>query len=272
MVFAQVRRRIPNGRRQLTAREPSFALGRSGGITHSDSMGSGSLAKVSGSRQQKARQQVAAVCYRIGRRGVEFLLVQTRGGRWIFPKGGVEPGLTHAQSAALEALEEAGAHGRIEEIPFARYFRRVQGTGVSDASTAAFLCEVRRREAPHEANRNPTWFCAGKAKERLRRDRPHDFGEELARVVDRASSRIKRLQSGACGSRGFEHKDELQKVRFDYFDVSRLYDGRRIPAIEAVEAIGRRVLRLGAGGSVSDRARNVTAIDTGLGSANLLKR
>src|SRR5271167_689369 len=76
------------------------------------------------SRLSRGRQQVAALCYRIRKRGLEFLLVQTRGGRWIFPKGGVEPGFTHAQSAALEAFEEAGVHGRIEEIPFARYFRR----------------------------------------------------------------------------------------------------------------------------------------------------
>ncbi len=61
----------------------------------------------------------------------EFLLVQTRGGRWIFPKGGVEPGLTHAQSAALEAFEEAGVHGRMEEIPFARYFRRKADTAIA---------------------------------------------------------------------------------------------------------------------------------------------
>jgi len=58
-----------------------------------------------------------------GGRGIEFLLVQTRGGRWIFPKGGVERGLTRAQSAALEAFEEAGVHGRIEAAAFARYFK-----------------------------------------------------------------------------------------------------------------------------------------------------
>src|SRR5580658_6607097 len=75
------------------------------------------------SRLPQGRQQVAAVCYRIGKRGIEFLLVQTRSGRWIFPKGGVEPGLTHAQSAALEAFEEAGVHGRMETVAFARYSR-----------------------------------------------------------------------------------------------------------------------------------------------------
>src|SRR5215470_13683772 len=67
------------------------------------------------------RQQVAAVCFRILSTGIEFLLVRTRRNRWTFPKGGVQPGLTHAQSAAIEAYEEAGVHGRIEEATFAQY-------------------------------------------------------------------------------------------------------------------------------------------------------
>jgi 8-oxo-dGTP pyrophosphatase MutT (NUDIX family) len=150
-------------------------------------MGSGPSAKVLRAPvRQKRRQQVAAVCYRIGRRGVEFLLVQTRGARWIFPKGGAEPGVTLAQSAALEAFEEAGVHGRIEEIPFARYFRSTPDSGDAEAAIAAYLCEVTRREAPQEANRNPTWFSAEKAKQRLRQDRAHDFG--AARMALRVSS------------------------------------------------------------------------------------
>src|SRR5882672_1187772 len=74
-------------------------------------------------RSMRGSEQVAAICYRIGKRGIEFLLVRTRGGRWTFPKGSVESGLTHAQAAALEAFEEAGVHGRIEEAAFARYVR-----------------------------------------------------------------------------------------------------------------------------------------------------
>jgi|ERR1700733_2153746 len=243
-------------------------------------MGSGPSAKVlRAPMRQKRRQQVAAVCYRIGRRGVEFLLVQTRGGRWIFPKGGAEPGVTLAQSAALEAFEEAGVHGRIEEIPFARYFRSTLDAGDAEAAIAAYLCEVTRREAPREANRNPTWFSAEKAKQWLRQDRAHDFGEQLARVVDRASSRIERLRSGANGSASFELKDELQKVRFDFPEAGRLHEGSRqvalvryvlrqqgakFPAIAAAE-IKQRILRLSAGPDSSpDPAGNVTAIDSAL--------
>src|SRR5271169_2849535 len=86
-------------------------------------------------RKLRGCEQVAAVCYRIRRSGIEFLLVRTNSGHWTFPKGGTEPGLTHAQAAALEAFEEAGVHGRIEEVAFTRYIRRKR-TGNSDARSA----------------------------------------------------------------------------------------------------------------------------------------
>src|SRR5271169_2973372 len=83
------------------------------------------LVRLSQLRKLCECEQVAAVCYRLRGDGIEFLLVRTRGGgRWTFPKGSAEPGLTHAQAAALEAFEEAGVHGRIEEAPFAQYCRR----------------------------------------------------------------------------------------------------------------------------------------------------
>ena len=167
------------------------------------------------------RQQVAAVCYRAGAQGIEFLLVQTRSGRWIFPKGGVEAGLTQAQSAALEAFEEAGVHGRIEEMPFARY-RLDKSSGkksahntTSSETVTVHLCEVSHLEAPQEAYRTPTWFSAEKAKRRLMANRGGELGEELAGVVDRAVSRIRRLE--ACAGGEFQ-SDALRKVRFEAFE------------------------------------------------------
>src|SRR6202521_1401705 len=75
-------------------------------------------------RRLRGCEQVAAVCYRIRGSGIEFLLVRTNSGHWTFPKGSTEPGLTHAQAAALEAFEEAGVHGRMEEASFTQYVRR----------------------------------------------------------------------------------------------------------------------------------------------------
>ena len=149
-------------------------------------------------RKLRGCEQVAAICYRVRGGAIEFLLVQTRGGRWIFPKGSAEAGLTNAQAAALEAFEEAGVHGRIEEAPFIRYVRRKNngaGPGV-EVTTNAYLCAVSRLDAPQEPDRNPTWLSPEKAKRRLRADRGNDFGNELCRVIDRAVSRIHRLNRG----------------------------------------------------------------------------
>ena len=156
-------------------------------------------------RRLRECDQVAAVCYRIRGGEIEFLLVRTNSGHWTFPKGKAEPGLTHAQAAALEAFEEAGVHGRMEEASFARYVRR-KGGGMRGAARAdrsaekeivvqAHLCEVSRLDAPQEQGRNPTWFSAKKAKRRLCEDRTADFASELARLVDRAANRISRLHN-----------------------------------------------------------------------------
>ena len=180
-------------------------------------------------RRLKRCEQVAAVCYRVRGSEIEFLLVQTRGGRWTFPKGSAERGLTHAQAAALEAFEEAGVHGRMEEASFTRYVRR-KGAGNSDAGSSsrpgdkelainAHLCEVTRLDPPQEFDRDPTWFSAAKAKRRLREGRKPDYGAELARVVDRAVTRIQRLRSAIPtlpdGPQfNATKKDALQKVQF----------------------------------------------------------
>jgi len=157
-------------------------------------------------RKLRGREQVAAVCYQLHAGGIEFLLVQTRSGRWTFPKGGVEPGLTRAQSAALEAFEEAGVHGRMEELSFTQY---CAGKADADRLIHAHLCEVLRLGRPQEANRHPTWFSPHKAKRRLRQDRTPEKASQLCGVVDRAVSRIQRSHAGVSAG------DALQKVQFE---------------------------------------------------------
>lgn len=137
--------------------------------------------------------------------------MRTRKGRWTFPKGGVVEGLTRAQSAALEAFEEGGVHGRIEQVSFTRYRLRKRATE-SDIQTEihAHLCEVVRLGPPEESNRTPTWFSPENAQSRLKERRsPHD-GRELARVVDRAMNRILRTTNRKATS-----PDPLQRVHFE---------------------------------------------------------
>jgi 8-oxo-dGTP pyrophosphatase MutT (NUDIX family) len=161
-------------------------------------------------RKLKTRVQVAAVCFRISKGRIEFLLVRTDRGRWTFPKGGAESGLTHAQSAALEAFEEAGVHGRMEEACFASYVHGQRGAKRSGAtpSVHAHLCEVLCLSRTKEPHRRPTWFSPEKTKRRLQRDRAPDYAAELIRVVDLAVARIRSLGNGEDVRAGFEAFDD----------------------------------------------------------------
>src|SRR5262249_30053369 len=196
------------------------------------------------------RHLVAAVCFRILSTDIEFLLVRTRRGRWTFPKGGTEPGLTHAQSAALEAFEEAGVHGRIEEISFLKYkLHKSDLNGDEQAHDVihALLCEVLGHGTPEELYRNPTWFSSEKAKARLAQGRSAENAAELARVVDRATGRIRRLPT-----RSLVVNDPLMKVRFEAAEIE-LRSGRA--ALSASAQRTGRILPISSNGPGSGRGR-----------------
>ena len=62
------------------------------------------------------RTQFAALCYRIKNEKVSILLVTSRQTkRWILPKGWPMEGKTPAESAAIEAWEEAGVTGKVHD-------------------------------------------------------------------------------------------------------------------------------------------------------------
>jgi 8-oxo-dGTP pyrophosphatase MutT (NUDIX family) len=183
-------------------------------------------------RKLRSCKQVAAVCYRVCDGEIEFLLVRTSGGdRWTFPKGSVARGLTQAQSAALEAFEEAGVHGRIEEVRFARYLkhgrcdlRDSSKRSADEFAVNAHLCEVFRLGRAQESNRNRTWFTAKEARLRLQEGRERDEGAEFASVVEKAAARIRHLRKpGGAIVDHFVHqsleqwapRDALQQVHFE---------------------------------------------------------
>jgi phosphohistidine phosphatase len=66
--------------------------------------------------------QSAIIPYRRTAEGKKILIVGSSSGRhWVVPKGIVEPGLSPAESAAVEAREEAGVEGRIENGPLGAF-------------------------------------------------------------------------------------------------------------------------------------------------------
>ena len=214
----------------VDARDTRLVIVGSAGGAHQRA---GEFVRLSRLRKLRECEQVAAVCYRVRCGGIEFLLVRTRGGgRWTFPKGSAEAGLTHAQAAALEAFEEAGVHGRIEEASFARYIRRLgqrSGSRVErKVAVWAHLCQVFRLSPPQEPERNRTWFSVEEARDRLHEGRNRKDGAALARVIERAAARIEATLQGTEFRESREQnplyrerasapqRDGLQEVRFDF--------------------------------------------------------
>jgi len=67
-------------------------------------------------------RQSAVIPYRRTETGPQILIVRSSSGRhWTVPKGIVEPGLSAAASARIEAREEAGVEGRIGCTPLGHF-------------------------------------------------------------------------------------------------------------------------------------------------------
>lgn len=76
-------------------------------------------------------RQSGAIPYSIVEGRMAFLLITSRrSGKWIFPKGAVEPGMTPWESAAIEAHEEAGVAGEVSSELVGSYRTGASGDNV----------------------------------------------------------------------------------------------------------------------------------------------
>ncbi len=87
--------------------------------------------------------QACAVPFRTVAQRIEFCLITASSGRWLFPKGCVEPGDTFAEAALKEALEEAGLHGRVIGEPIGCYEFEKKG---QPRTAIVFLMEVSKSD------------------------------------------------------------------------------------------------------------------------------
>ena len=134
--------------------------------------------------------QVAAVAYRERLGEPEFLLVRTGSGRWTFPKGNVERSLGARHSALREAMEEAGAHGKMAHFPFCAYLASKRGDS-RQFFVYAYLLRVTRQHEPPELERDPQWFDAETARRMLRLSRSEMEAAQIANVIDLAVAVIR---------------------------------------------------------------------------------
>jgi 8-oxo-dGTP pyrophosphatase MutT (NUDIX family) len=109
-------------------------------------------------------RQVAALPWRIsadGRR--EILMITSRETRrWVIPKGGRMAGKTDPQAAAVEAMEEAGVQGEIEQTAIGafRYAKRLRSGDTRNCVVAVFPLKVLIQLGawPEAAERERRWM------------------------------------------------------------------------------------------------------------------
>jgi phosphohistidine phosphatase len=111
-------------------------------------------------------RQSAVIPYRRSGDRLELLLVTSRKGRrWVLPKGVVDPGMTAAESAAKEALEEAGVRGPVDPRVLGIYrYRKWRGT----CTVEVFAMAVEEELATWpEASRKREWLAPEEAQRRV---------------------------------------------------------------------------------------------------------
>jgi 8-oxo-dGTP pyrophosphatase MutT (NUDIX family) len=118
--------------------------------------------------------QYAALCFRVHkRRGLEILLVTSRGtGRWIPPKGWPIKGKSPSQSAAVEALEEAGVIGHVQKSALGRYRYQPKGGQVGRPASEAYIFALEvlfhAQRFKEKGQREIKWFSPKKAAKLVR--------------------------------------------------------------------------------------------------------
>lgn len=132
-------------------------------------------------RKDDVRSQFAALCYRIKKGKVQVLLITSRTSRrWIVPKGWPIDGKTPAESAAVEAWEEAGVRGRCDGrcIGIFSYSKDTEDQGALPCLAMIFAIEVQElaEEYPEVDQRDRVWLSRKKASKLV--EEP-----ELARIL-----------------------------------------------------------------------------------------
>ena len=134
-----------------------------------------------GGKKSDVRSQFAALCYRVRKKKVQVLLITSRNTkRWIVPKGWPMDGKTPAESAAIEAWEEAGVRGHSDGrcIGIFSYSKETDSEGELPCLAMVFAVEVASLadDYPEVSERKRTWVSRKQAAKMV--DEP-----ELSRIL-----------------------------------------------------------------------------------------
>lgn len=119
---------------------------------------------------KKNRQQLAALCWRMEKGEPQVLLITSRGtGRWVVPKGWPMEGRSPWDAAAIEAWEEAGVKGCIDNQPlgqfnYDKYLNRSRSKFRNcDVDVYPLRVDMLSEDFPESKERHRQWFSLAEA-------------------------------------------------------------------------------------------------------------
>lgn len=137
----------------------------------------------------KGDRQFAALPYRRNKKGmIEIMLVTSRETRrWIVPKGWPIAGVAPHNLAALEAMEEAGLLGKVDEMPIGSYrYDKKRGDGsIVNCTVDTFTMEVEQQMPawPEQDERKTRWFEPEEAAKQVQEPELRELIRKLARKL-----------------------------------------------------------------------------------------
>jgi 8-oxo-dGTP pyrophosphatase MutT (NUDIX family) len=129
-------------------------------------------------------KQVGAIPLRKMNGTLEVLLVTSRDtGRWIIPKGWPSKRMTDSAAAAREALQEAGAVGKISREVYGNYrYRKIDKGNVRLIDVSVFLLWVKKEKKNwrEKGERQRSWFDIQTASKKVREPKLRALISELS--------------------------------------------------------------------------------------------
>ena len=128
--------------------------------------------------------QSSVIPWRIKNGEVEILVIlSSKKKHWVVPKGIWEPGLTARESAAKEALEEAGIEGLVADSAIGTYVYPKWGASCTVEVYPMEVSRVLPDEEWQEAHRGREWVSLKQAANRLKQDKLKPMLWQLAAML-----------------------------------------------------------------------------------------
>lgn len=129
--------------------------------------------------------QAGAIPFRIADSQIEVLMIRRKcGGKWSIPKGNVDPGCTHEEAAAIEAIEEAGIEGELLPKAIGEF---TYGKWGGICRVRVFIMKVTRMHERwrEQEERERAWFPAHLASDLAGRDSVKSLLQKLPEFLQK---------------------------------------------------------------------------------------